>query len=348
QILQASPILSQFEIMATKGLTPLVGREQEMGLLRERWARVKDGLGQVVLVSGEAGIGKSRPAQGAQEDLTREAHTRIGDRTWSYYQQSAFYPVVEHLQRLLQLRKDDTPKEMLHKLEAALGPYDFALEEVVPLFAALLLLPLADRYAPLTLTPEQQKQKTLEALLTWLLREAERQPVCLIMENLHWVDPSTLEWLSLLIDQIPTARVLMLLLFRPDFHPPWAVRSYLTHLALGGLSLQQTEGMIGHVVEGKRLPAEVVQKLVATTDGVPLFVEELTKMVVELGLVKEREERYQLTGPLPPLAIPTTLRDSLMARLDRLGSAKQVAQLGAVVGREFGYEVLQVVSPVEE
>jgi DNA-binding winged helix-turn-helix (wHTH) protein/class 3 adenylate cyclase/predicted ATPase len=348
EILQESPILSQFEVMITKGLTPLVGREQEMGLLRERWARVKDGLGQVVLVSGEAGIGKSRLAQGLKEHLTGEAHTRIEYRAWSYYQQSAFYPVVEHMQRLLQWRKDDTPEETLRKLEAALGSYDFALEEVVPLFAALLWLPLPERYAPLTLVPERQKQKTLEALLTWLLREAERQPVCLIMEDLHWVDPSTLEWLSLLIDQIPTARVLMLLLFRPDFRPPWAVRSHLTHLALGRLSLQQTERMIGNVVEGKLLPAEVVQKLVSTTDGVPLFVEELTKMVVDLGLVKEREERYELTGPLPPLAIPMTLHDSLMARLDRLGSAKQVAQLGAVVGREFGYEVLQAVSPVKE
>src|SRR5215475_9600129 len=348
QILQESSILSQFEVMVTKGLTPLVGREQEMGLLRERWARVKDGLGQVVLVSGEAGIGKSRLAQGLKEHLAGEAHTRIEYRAWSYYQQSAFYPVVEHMQRLLQWRKDDTPEETLRKLEAALGPYDFALEEVVPLFAALLMLPLPNRYAPLTLTPERQKQKTLEALLTWLLREAERQPVCLIMEDLHWVDPSTLEWLSLLIDQISTARVLMLLLFRPDFRPPWAVRSHLTHLALGRLSLQQTEGMIGNVVEGKRLPAEVVKKLVATTDGVPLFVEELTKMVVELGLVKEREERYELAGPLPPLAIPATLHDSLMARLDRLSSAKQVVQLGAVVGREFGYGVLQAVSPVEE
>ena len=167
-----------------------------------------------------------------------------------------------------------------------LGPYDFALEEVVPLFAVLLSLPLADRYTPLALTPERQKQKTLEALLTWLLRETERQPVCLIMEDLHWVDPSTLEWLSLLIDQIPTARVLMLLTFRPDFQPPWAVRSHLTHLTLGRLSPRQTEGMIGQVVEGKLLPAEVMQQVVATTDGVPLFIEELTKMVVELGLVK--------------------------------------------------------------
>src|SRR5262252_3893587 len=348
QILQESSILSQREIIVTQGLTPLVGREQEMGLLRERWARVKDGLGQVVFVSGEAGMGKSRLAQGLKEHLTGEAYTCIEYRAWSYYQQSAFYPVIEHMQRLLQLRKDDTPEEALHKLEAALGPYGFALEEVVPLFAALLLLPLAERYAPLTLTPERQKQKTFEALLTWLLREAERQPVCLIMEDLHWVDPSTLEWLSLLIDQIPTARVLMLLLFRPDFRPPWAVRSYLTHLALGRLSLQQTEGMIGHVVGGKRLPAEVVQKLVATTDGVPLFVEELTKMVVELGLVKEREERYELTGPLLPLAIPTTLHDSLMARLDRLAAVKGLAQLGATLGREFSYELLHAVSPWDE
>ena len=165
--------------------------------------------------------------------------------------------MVEHLQRLLQLRKDDTPEEKLRKLEAALGPYGFALEEVVPLLAALLSLPLPERYPPLTLTPQRQKQKTLEALLAWLLKEAERQPVCLVMEDLHWVDPSTLEWLSLLIDQIPTARVLLLLLFRPEFQPPWAVRSHLTHLTLGRLSPRQTEEMIGQVVGGKPLPAEV-------------------------------------------------------------------------------------------
>ena len=348
QILQEDTTQSRFEVMVTKGLTPLVGREQEIQLLRERWAQVKDGWGQVVLLSGEAGIGKSRLVQALKEHLTGEAHTRIECRASPYYQQSAFYPIVEHVQRLLQFRQDDTPEEKLRKLEAVLGSYGFALEEVVPLFAVLLSLPLADRYAPLALTPERQKQKTLEALLTWLLRETERQPVCLIMEDLHWVDPSTLEWLSLLIDQIPTTRVLMLLTFRPDFQPPWAVRSHLTHLTLGRLSPRQTEGMIGQVVGGKPLPAEVIQQVVATTDGVPLFVEELTKMVVELGLVKEREGRYELTGPLPSLAIPATLHDSLMARLDRLGSAKQVAQLGAVVGREFAYEVLQAVAPMEE
>ena len=348
QILQEDTTQSRFEVTVAKGLTPLVGREQEIQLLRERWAQVKDGWGQVVLLSGEAGIGKSRLVQALKEHLIVEVHTRIECHTSPYYQQSAFYPVVEHVQRLLQSRKDETPEEKLRKLEAVLGSYDFPLEEVVPLFAGLLSLPLADRYAPLALTPERQKQKTLEALLTWLLRETERQPVCLIMEDLHWVDPSTLEWLSLLIDQIPTTRVLMLLTFRPDFQPPWALRSYLTHLTLGRLSPRQTAGMIGQVVGGKPLPAEVMQQVVATTDGVPLFVEELTKMVVELGLVKEREGRYELTGPLPSLAIPATLHDSLMARLDRLGSAKQVAQLGAVVGREFTYELLQAIAPMEE
>jgi len=348
QIRQGWITQSRFAVAVTQGLTPLVGREQELGLLRERWTQVQDGLGQVVVLSGEAGIGKSRLVQALKESLPREAHTRIECSCSPYYQQSAFYPVVEHVQRLLQFRQDDSPEEKLHKLEAALGHYDFALGEVVPLFAALLSLPLAERYAPLRLTPERQKQKTLEALLAWLLQEAERQPVCCIMEDLHWIDPSTLEWLNLLIDQLPTARVLLLLLFRPDFHPPWAMRSHFTHLTLTRLSSRQTAGMIRQVVGDKPLPDEVIQQLVATTDGVPLFVEELTKMVLESGLVKAQEGRYVLTGPLAPLAIPATLHDALLARLDRLGQAKQVAQLGAVVGREFAYEMLRAVTPVEE
>jgi class 3 adenylate cyclase len=348
QILQGRTSQNLSEGTVTPGRTPLVGREQEIQLLRERWAQVQDGWGQGVLLSGEAGIGKSRLVQALTEHLTEEVYTRIVCRASPYYQQSAFYPVVEHLQRLLQFRRDDTPEEKLHKLEAMLGAYDFAREEVVPLFAVLLSLPLAECYTPLALTPERQKQKLLEALVTWLLRETERQPVCLIMEDLHWVDPSTLEWLSLLIDQIPTTRVLLLLTFRPDFQPPWAVRSHLTHLTLGRLSPRQTERMIGQVVENKLLPAEVMQQVVATTDGVPLFIEELTKMVVELGLVTEREGRYELTGPLPALAIPATLHDSLMARLDRLGAAKRVAQLAAVIGRKFAYEVLEAVWPGEE
>jgi class 3 adenylate cyclase/DNA-binding winged helix-turn-helix (wHTH) protein/tetratricopeptide (TPR) repeat protein len=336
------------DLMAMQGRTPLVGREQEMALLRARWGQVHNGWGQVVLLSGEAGIGKSRLVQGLREHLMGEAYTWVACYASPYYQHSAFYPVVEYVQRWLQWQQDETSEERLAKLEAALGSFDCVLEEVVPLFAALLSLPLGDRYAPLLLTPERQKQQTLAALLAWLRHEAERQPVCLIVEDLHWVDPSTLEWLSLLIDQIPMTRVLLCLTFRPEFQPAWAARSYLTHMTLGRLSPHQTEGMIGQVVGHKPLPAEVMRQVVATTDGVPLFVEELTKMVVELGLIKEREGRYELAGPLPPLAIPATLHDSLMARLDRLGAAKPVAQLGAVIGREFAYEVLQVVAPMDE
>ncbi len=226
--------------------------------------------------------------------------------------------------------------------------YGLPLAEAVPLFAALLSLPLTADYAPLTVSPEQQKQQTLQALLTILLRIAAQQPVLFVMEDLHWVDPSTLELLSLLVDQGPTARILALLTFRPDFSPPWTGRSHLTQVTLPRLPRRQAAEMTGQVAHGKALPAEVVEQVVAKTDGVPLFVEELTKMVLESGLLQEREERYELTGPLPPLAIPATLHDSLMARLDRLATVKGLAQLGATLGREFSYELLQAVSPWDE
>jgi class 3 adenylate cyclase/DNA-binding winged helix-turn-helix (wHTH) protein/predicted ATPase len=348
QVLQESTSQSLFEGAVTKGLTPLVGREHEIGLLQERWARAKDGLGQVVLLSGEAGIGKSRLVQALQEHLAGEVHTHIECRCSPYYQNTALYPVVAHLQQLLRFNREETAEDMLGKLEEVLAPYGFALEEVVPLLAVLLSLPPPARYPLLTLTPQRQKQKTFEALLAWLLAEAERHPVCFVMEDLHWADASTLEWLSLLIDQVSGSRLLVLLLFHADFRPPWAMRSHLTHLTLSRLTRRQVEVMAERVAGGKALPAEVLQQVVAKTDGVPLFVEELTKMVLESGLVKEREGSYELTDPLPPLAIPATLHDSLMARLDRLETAKQVAQLGAVVGREFAYELIRAVSPLDE
>jgi predicted ATPase len=331
-----------------QGLTPLVGREQEIGLLHERWVQARDGLGQVVVLSGEAGIGKSRLVQVLTEHLAGVVYTRIECHCSPYAQQSALYPVIEQLQRWLQWRQETPPPEKLRALEAALVPYGFALEEAVPLLAALLALPLPAHYPPLTLEPQRQKQKTLEAVLTWWLKEAERQPVCLVVEDLHWVDPSTLELLSLLLDQVPTVPMLVLLLSRPEFHLPWPLRSHLLHLALNRLSHPQVETMVAHLTGGKALPAEVHRQLVATTDGVPLFVEELTKMVLETGLVKEREGYYELTGPLPPVAIPATLHDSLMARLDRLSAGKRVAQLGAVIGRQCAYGLLRAVAPWDE
>jgi predicted ATPase len=199
-----------------------------------------------------------------------------------------------------------------------------------------------------TVSPEQHKQQTLHVLLTILLRIAAQQPVLFVMEDLHWVDPSTLELLSLLVDQGPTARILALFTFRPDFPPPWTGRAHLTQLTVNRLSRRQTVEVIRQVAHGKVLPAEVVEQIVAKTDGVPLFVEELTKMVLESGLLQEQDERYALTGPLHPLAIPATLHDSLMARLDRLAAVKALAQLGATLGREFAYELLRAVAPMDE
>jgi predicted ATPase len=349
-VLYESTARSRLEAAGRTGLTPLVGREQEIELLRERWAQVTDGFGQVVLLSSEAGIGKSRLVQVLTEQVASEPQAWLAPCQCSpYHQHTALYPLIELLERVvLGFDREESAPQKLRKLEGFLVQYGLPLVEAVPLFAALLSLPLPADYAPLPVSPEQQKQQTLHALLTILLRIAAQQPVLFVMEDLHWVDPTTLEFLSLLVDQGPTARILALLTFRPDFSPPWTGRSHLTQMTLPRLPRRQAVEMTGRVAHGKTLPAEVVEQVVAKTDGVPLFVEELTKMVLESGLLQAREERYELTGPLPPLAIPTTLHDSLMARLDRLATVKGLAQLGATLGREFAYALLQAVSPWDE
>jgi predicted ATPase len=304
----------------------------------------------VVLLSGEAGIGKSRLVQVLKEQVAAEPHAWLTPCQCSpYYQNTALYPWIELLERVaLRFQREESPEQKLRKLEGFLVQYGLPLREAMPLFAALLSLPLPSEYVPLHVSPEQQKRQTLHALLTILLRIAAQQPVLFVMEDLHWVDPSTLELLSLLIDQGLTARILVLLTFRPDFSPPWTGRSHLTQVTLHRLTRPQAAEMIRQVAHGKALPPEVVEQIVAKTDGVPLFVEELTKMVLESALLHEREECYALTGPLLPLAIPATLHDSLMARLDRLAMAKGLARLGATLGREFSYALLQAVSPWDE
>jgi TOMM system kinase/cyclase fusion protein len=350
KVLYESTARSRLEAAGGTGLTPLVGREQEVALLRERWALVKEGLGQVVLLSGEAGIGKSRLVQVLMEHVATEPQAWLTPCQCSpYYQNTALYPMIELLERVaLRFARDEPPAQKLRKLEGFLMQYGLPLAETVPLFAALLSLPLSADYAPLTFSPEQQKQQTLQAFLAIFRRIAAQQPVLFVMEDLHWVDPSTLELLSLVVDQGPTARILALWTFRPDFHPPWTGRAHLTQVTLPRLARRQAAEMTDRVAHSKPLPAEVVEQVVAKTDGVPLFVEELTKMVLESGLLQERAERYELTGPLPPLAIPATLHDSLMARLDRLAAVKAMAQVGATLGREFSYELLQAVAPWDE
>jgi predicted ATPase/class 3 adenylate cyclase len=350
QVLYESMARSRLEAIGSAGLIPLVGRESEVGLLLERWAQVKDGLGQVVLLSGEAGIGKSRLVQVLTAQVATEPQAWLTPCQCSpYYQNTALYPLIELLERVvLRFEREESPAQKLGKLEGFVVQYGLPLAEAMPLFAALLSIPLGPDYVSLELSPEQQKEKTLHALLTILLKIAAQQPLLFVMEDLHWVDPSTLELLSLLVDQGPTARILALFTCRPAFNPPWTGRSHLTQMTLNRLPRRQAAELTARVAHGKVLPAEVVEHVVGKTDGVPLFVEELTKMVLESGLLQEREDHYELTGPLPPLAIPTTLHDSLMARLDRLAAVKGLAQLGATLGREFAYDLLQAVAPWDE
>jgi class 3 adenylate cyclase/predicted ATPase len=349
RVLRESGAQSRLDVASTRGLTPLVGREQEVGLLIERWEQAKTGQGQVILLSGEAGIGKSRLVQVLKEHVASELHTRWECRSSPYYQNTALYPIIDLIQRTLRWQQEDTPEEKLAKLERQLSQYSFPLKETVPLFAPLLSLSVpADRYPPLALSPQRQRQKTLESIVAILLELAEREPVLFILEDLHWTDPTTLEFLGLLVEQIPTAAIYTLLTCRPHFQPAWHHRSYLTEITVNRLSREQIERVAEHVAGGKKLPTEVLQQIVDKTDGVPLFVEEMTKTVLESGMLKAANAHYELAGSFTTLTIPATLQDSLMSRLDRLMAGKVIAQLGATLGRQFSYALLQAVAQLNE
>jgi len=349
RVLRESGVQSRLDVASTRGLTPLVGREQEVGLLLERWEQAKDGQGQVILLSGEAGIGKSRLVQVLKDHLANAPHTRWECRSSPYYQNTALYPITDLLQRALPWHQDDTSEQHLEKLEYLLSQYRLPLEETVPLFAPILSLAVPDdTYPPLNLSPQRQRQKTLESIVAILLELAEREPVLFILEDLHWTDPTTLEFLGLLVEQVPTASIYTLLTCRTEFQPSWSHRSYLTEITVNRLSRHQIEQIGEQVAGGKKLPEQVLDQIVEKTDGVPLFVEEMTKVLLESGHLKEIDGHHELTGQFPSFAIPTTLQDSLMARLDRLMTAKVIAQLGATIGRQFSYELLQVVSQVDE
>ena len=340
---------TRFEAAHPGTLTKIVGREHELGLLKRAWQQSQAGIGQVVLISGEPGIGKSRLVDALSAELGDKGYTRITLGCSPYHTNSALFPVIVRLERALRWQREDSGDVKLAKLEEALRDFSLPLDEAIPLFAALLSLPLPDdRYPPITVTPQQQKQQTLDAIVAWLLEEAERQPVLQVWEDLHWADPSTLELLALEIEQTPTAPILNVLTFRPNFTPPWPQRSHMTPLTLNRLERPEVEALIGQQASGKALPEEVVEHIVERTDGVPLYVEELTKAMLEADFLRERDGRYQLTGPLSGITVPSTLQDSLMARLDRLPNIREVAQLGAVLGREFVYEMVQGIGSIEE
>jgi class 3 adenylate cyclase/predicted ATPase len=349
RVLQDSGARGRLDVAVTRGLTPLVGRESEVALLLERWEQAKAGQGQVILLTGDAGIGKSRLVQMLKEHIAQEPHTRWECRSSEYYQNTALFPLTDLFQRILRFETQETPDAKLEKFEHALSQYRLPLEESVPLFAPLLSLSLPENhYPPLNFSPQRQRQKTLETITAILLELAEHQPVLFILEDLHWTDPTTLELLNLLIDQTPTASVLVLLTCRPHFQPAWHHRSYITEMTLNHLAHAQVEQIVNRMTDGKTLPTEVLQQIIAKTDGVPLFVEEMTKAILESGYLREVDAHYEVTGAFSTFAIPATLQDSLMARLDRLVTAKAVAQYAAVIGRQFPYTLLQVVSQLDE
>ena len=349
RVVSESSTQSRLDIARAHGLTPLVGREQEVGLLLERWAQVKAGQGHVVLLTGDAGIGKSRLVQMLKDHIANEPHMRWECRSLPYYQNTALYPLTDLFQRILPWQQDETPDEKLRKLEQMLRQYRLPVEETIPLLAPLLSLALPEHhYPPLNLSPQRQRQKTLETIVAILLEQSEQQPVLFILEDLHWTDPSTLEFLNLVIDQTPTASLLTVLTCRPTFQPPWSHRSYLSEVTVNRLPQPQIERMVERIAGGKALPHEVLQQIIAKMDGVPLFVEEITKSLLESGQLKALDGHYELTKPFSTFTIPATLQDSLMARLDRLVSAKGIAQLGAAIGRQFAYDLLHVVSQLDE
>ena len=338
----------RFEALHGEHLTPLVGREHELGILLERWAWAKDGDGQVVLLSGEPGIGKSRVTRTLRERLGDQPYTPLSHFCSPYHTNSALHPVIGLLERAARFDRDDAPDVQLAKLEAVLVRSSERLDEVVPLLAALLGVPTGERYPALSLTPEMQKRRTLQALVDQLAGLAAQQPVLGLYEDVHWIDPSMLELLGLVIERIRELPVLVLITFRPEFQPPWTGQAHVTTLTMSRLGRRQGADLVARVTGDKPLPAAIVEQIVARTDGVPLFVEELTKTVLESDLLTDAGDHYELSGSLPPVAIPTTLHDSLMARLDRLAPFKEVAQTAAVIGREFSHALLAAVSLLPE
>jgi class 3 adenylate cyclase/tetratricopeptide (TPR) repeat protein len=348
RVLGESRAESRFEAMHGQQLTALVGREHEIGLLADRWERAKEGEGQVVLLSGEPGIGKSRIVRALRERLAGEPHTPLSHYCSPYHTNSALYPVIGLLERAAGFTRDDRADARLDKLEALLARGTEALGEAVPLVAALLGLETGQRYPAPALSPQRQKQRTLEVLVDQVEGLTARQPVLVVYEDVHWVDPTSLEALDLLIEWVQRLPVLVLITFRPEFSPPWTGHAHVMQLSLSRLTRRHGQALVEAVTAGKALPHEVLDQILAKTDGVPLFVEELTKTVLESGLLTDAGDHYTLAGPLAPLAIPATLQDSLMARLDRLAPVKEVAQIGAVIGREFARELVAAVSPLPE
>jgi TOMM system kinase/cyclase fusion protein len=343
-VLHESAARTRLDVAAQRGLPPMQGRDSELGTLADRWAQARAGHGCVALMAGEPGIGKSRLIWALQQHVAQSPDAFLIYLSCSpYFMNTAFYPVVQHLERVLEFGPDDTVEQRLDKMDGLLAQYGFHLPSVVPLLAKLLAVPFQDRYPPLDLPADRQRQLTIDALVKITLMRADYQPVLFVVEDLHWIDPSSLDLLTQLIEHVPQTRQLVVLSFRPEFVPPWPEGAGLERLNLNRLDREASVRIVTEIA-GMPVPNELLDQLVGKADGVPLYLEELTKLVVEKGLMRHGDGRLDPARPPPALAIPATLADSLMARLDRLTDAKGVAQLGAAIGRQFSYELLAAVS----
>ena len=328
--------------------TPLVGRAEELGLLLQRWQQALAGEGQAVLLSGEPGIGKSRLIAELQERLGSQPHTPLRYFCSPFHANSALHPVIKQLERAAGLRRDDSTDTKLDKLEGMLHKAVPDITNLRPLFADLLSIDSAHRYATLELTAQARKVRTLSGLIEQLKGIAEQEPVLMLMEDTHWIDPTTSEWLDMVIDSLQNLPILLVVTFRPEFQPRWTVFSHVTSLSLRRLGREEGAAIISRMANGKILPTKVRNQILSRTEGVPLFVEELTKTILESGLLVDVGDRYEVSGTLLPLAIPSTLRDSLMARLDRLAPVKELAQIGACIGRVFHYPLVAAVTGYDD
>ena len=348
QVLQPRLTSSRFEAARATDLTPMVNREEELALLMRRWQQSQQGEGQVVLLTGEAGIGKSRITLALSEQLEPEFYTRLRYQCSPYHSNSTLYPVIDQLERAARFKPEDDSAKKLEKLLTLLSLSEEKAASVVPLFTELLSIPTGQRYPSLNMSPQQQREQTFAVMFQQLYGLAAQKPLMIVVEDVHWIDPTTCELLDLVVDRIASLRIFLIITFRPDFTPPWTGLPHVSLFSLNRLSANLGETLVKQVSHCKTLPRSVLDQIIARTDGVPLFLEELTKTMLHSGLLTEHADCYELNAPLPPRAVPSTLQDSLMARLDQLSPVKMVAQIGSAIGREFSHELLAAVSEMPE